>query len=397
METSIATENTERGSGAALFLLNNLSIGGSERKTVRVVNELYRRGCAVHLAYLAAPATLLEELSQGIPVVCLMRRGKLSLKSVRILLEYIRRHQIGTILCINLYPMIYAVLVRLLQIRNKKLRVFVAINTTEHHALKEHLSMLIYAPLLRRIELIIFGCQAQLTLWCKRYRLESKNSRVFYNGVDISRFSAMGHRSRSGRRIVDWSLNEHDVLIGIIGQLRQVKNQGELLRAFWHIKDEVPEARVVLVGDGPERNNLEKLINDLNLGSRVRLLGQVDDVYPILKSIDIFVLTSISETFSNAALEAMAMSKAVILSDTGGAREMVVDGVDGYIYAQGNVEALAGILKSLAAKNDDRLKLGDSARATVLAKFSFAEMVDLYQELLFSSWHRKSRDVIAMP
>jgi glycosyltransferase involved in cell wall biosynthesis len=117
----------------------------------------------------------------------------------------------------------------------------------------------------------------------------------------------------------------------------------------------------------------------------VTLLGETDDVRAALSVMDIFVLPSISvETFSNAALEAMAMNKAVVLSDVGGAREMVSDNFDGRIFTPGDIQGLSDILLELAGNDAVRLRLGNAARKKASDQFKFSNMVDSYEELFWS-------------
>ena len=117
------------------------------------------------------------------------------------------------------------------------------------------------------------------------------------------------------------------------------------------------------------------------------LPGQIDDIRPILKLMDVFVLPSISDTFPNAALEAMSMGKAVVLSDSGGSNEMVEDGESGLIYQTHDTSMLVQLLYRLAGEPDTRERLGERARATVIAKYSFTRMIEDYERLLRnSSW-----------
>ncbi|MDQ3776329.1 MAG: glycosyltransferase [Pseudomonadota bacterium] len=106
---------------------------------------------------------------------------------------------------------------------------------------------------------------------------------------------------------------------------------------------------------------------------------------PALLAMDVFVLTSKAvETFSNAALEAMAMARPVVLSDVGGAREMVSEGKNGYVYPKGDVERLAQILKLIHDRPHLRQALGDVGRVMVEERFSFSQMVDEYERLAFA-------------
>src|SRR5688572_21846985 len=93
---------------AALFLLSDLGIGGSERKSVRIANALRRGGHDIHLAYLSAPHTLRGSLDPALPTLCLERTGKFSLSALRRLKRYLVEQRISRVVCVNLYPLLYA-------------------------------------------------------------------------------------------------------------------------------------------------------------------------------------------------------------------------------------------------------------------------------------------------
>jgi glycosyltransferase involved in cell wall biosynthesis len=109
------------------------------------------------------------------------------------------------------------------------------------------------------------------------------------------------------------------------------------------------------------------------------------DVRPQIAEMDVFVLTSITETFSNAALEAMAMGCPVVMSRVGGASEMIVNGYNGFLYESGRPDALARTRAGLAADTETRRRLSGNARTIATTRFGFAYMVEKYEMLLGKS------------
>src|SRR5712691_2011233 len=173
---------------AALLLLNNLGIGGSERKIVRIANALRRGGHDIHLAYLNAPHTLRGRLDPGVPVFHLDRTGKFSFPALGRLKRYILEQQISHVACVNLYPLLYAQAVAW-QLGKRAPVVSAVINTTDFPTSGDERQMIVYAPLLRRTRHLVFGCRLQQDQWVDRYRLPAANSRVIYNGVDQAHFN----------------------------------------------------------------------------------------------------------------------------------------------------------------------------------------------------------------
>src|SRR6202008_2387401 len=109
-----------------------------------------------------------------------------------------------------------------------------------------------------------------------------------------------------------------------VSNFRKVKRVEDVLRVFDKVRQKLP-CKLILVGDGPERGNIEKLCRELNTCGDIISLGKIDDPKEVLSIADLFILTSETESFGLAALEAMAMKMPVISTNTGGQPELCVD------------------------------------------------------------------------
>jgi glycosyltransferase involved in cell wall biosynthesis len=363
---------------SALFLLTGLQLGGSEAKTVKIVNELAGRGRRVSLAYLQGPEHLLHEISDSVTTTCLQRKGKFSIRALKNLRRFVTDQDIDVIVCMNEYPLLYAAALRLSSAHGN-VRVVLATNTTEFERRRDKLFMLLYSRLIRRIDGVIYGCEYQMRLWQKRYRLARVDSRVIYNGVSLEDFD----RNRIDDDLrTEFALNDSFV-IGCVGRLDREKNQTALLTVASRLGSASRRCDVLLVGAGPVRETLQRQARDLGIEDRVHFTGRMSDVRAALKSMDVFVLPSVAvETFSNAALEAMAMSVPAILSSIAGAPEMIVDGETGYLYEKNDLDRLSDLLIMLRDNEDLRTKVGHSARESVERRFSIERMFDAYDSLL---------------
>jgi len=368
---------------AALLLLNNLGIGGSERKSVRIANALRQAGHDIHLAYLNAPHTLRGSFDPALPVLHLDRAGKFSLPALRRLKHYAVEQRISHVACVNLYPLLYAQAVAW-QLGKRAPVVSALINTTDFRTRRDERQMMLYAPLLRRASHRVFGCGSQQEQWIDRYHLPAANSRVIYNGVDHAHFNpaAVAETREHLRRRYGFPLDAFIVIT--VGQLRPEKQQTDLIQAVAALARRGLPVHALLVGDGDERGAIERCIADLGVRHTVHLAGAADDARPFLKLADAFVLTSTAvETFSNAALEAMAMGLPVILPRIGGAAEMVEVGQNGFLYSPGDVMQLAGHIAALAGEQVLTRNMGQAAMTRVQRWFGFTQMVDEYRALLF--------------
>src|SRR5690606_4073362 len=168
-----------------LFLLPALVRGGSETKTVTLANLGAAKREPPAIAYLLErPAPLRAEIDPRVPMLCLRRKGKFSLGALLRLRSLIERERVPLVLCMNLYPVLYASAVRLMLGRNA-FKLIVAVNITEFARIRDRLFMALYRSLLRLADAIVFGCELQRELWQRRYRLAAVPAWVIYNGVDV--------------------------------------------------------------------------------------------------------------------------------------------------------------------------------------------------------------------
>jgi glycosyltransferase involved in cell wall biosynthesis len=368
----------------ALFLLNNLGVGGSEWKVIRTANALKRRGRMVCIAYLNGPHSLREQIDDGIPVVCLERSGKFSIKTLTRLKDAIDKFSATKILCVHLYPALYLFALRLLRFSGN-ISVAILINTTNFVAKKNERQMWLYRYILRKADKLVFGCIAQMQKWVEQYRLDRNRCMHIYNGVDNLYFSPTQELAATPKLDELFQRFDGHFLVGTIGRLNPVKRQEDLVIAVNKARKlGAKNLRAVITGEGPSRSMLEQLVRSHSLEQEIIFSGEVDDVRPVLRNLDVFVLTSTSETFSNAALEAMAMGRCVVLSDVDGAREMLSDGSDGILYQCGDTTELANILFDLSQDPRKVSKYGERALRAISHRFTFDQMVNAYENLAFT-------------
>ena len=166
-----------------------------------------------------------------------------------------------------------------------------------------------------------------------------------------------------------------------VGRLAAIKNHDLMLRAFHRALDSGARARLVVVGDGPERGAIERYVRDQGLGDRVELLGFRSDVGELLGGADVFVLTSRYEGISVALLEAMRAGLPVIATNVGGIPETVRDGQTGLLAGPEDVEGIARAMGELAASSSRRRELGRRGLEFLVEEFSAARMTQRYLDL----------------
>lgn len=210
------------------------------------------------------------------------------------------------------------------------------------------------------------------------FGLPAKKIRICHNGIDAARFRGeRRHRS---------PFSDAELVIGTVCVLRPEKAVHLLLEAFAWIAPALPGARLLIVGTGPELWRMEELRANLGLGDRVHFEPATTEVGSWMRAMDIFVLPSLSEAFSNSIMEAMASGSAVVASNVGGNSELVESGETGLLFERNNAEDLAGQLSRLVDDPALRARLADAGRARIASKFSLVEstrrMQAIYDEYL---------------
>jgi len=364
----------------ALFVLNNLGVGGSEKKVVRLANALSTRGMRVGIAYLNEPATLLNEIGEHVATFFLSRQGRFSLKAHAALRELIEAQRPRNVVSVNLYPALYVVTAT--RGARYRPRTIGLMNTTEMRR-GATWKRSFYMRVLQYLDQTVYGCELQRDAWLPADNPMRAHSSVIYNGVDLSKFaaarvSATGERARYG-------IGENAFVVGSVGRLAAEKNQLSLIDAVAGLRASGADVHLMLVGDGPLRSALEQRAAERGVPGAVTFTGALADVRAALRIFDVFVLPSLSETFSNAALEAMAMQLPVILTRTGGASEMIEHGKEGYIVDVAELpRQLPALLDQLRLDNVMRARMAMAASLRAQREFSWDGMLESYRSMLAS-------------
>jgi len=173
--------------------------------------------------------------------------------------------------------------------------------------------------------------------------------------------------------------NENERIITHISNFRKVKRIPDIIKIFYNIQKEIP-AKLMMVGDGPEKEKAEILCQELGILDKVIFFGNSHEIDKILCMTDLFLLPSETESFGLAALEAMALGVPVISSNSGGLPEVNFDGFSGYLSNVGNVEEMAeNALKIL--KDDAVLKQFKANALEVARKFDIKNILPKYEAL----------------
>jgi sugar transferase (PEP-CTERM/EpsH1 system associated) len=227
----------------------------------------------------------------------------------------------------------------------------------------------------------VFAVSSQLRdLHARRTGFAGSKFAVIHNGVDRQRF--FPDAETRVRTRMELGLSDGEFCIGCVGNFFPVKGHITMLQSLKRFAANVKDWRLVLIGEGPERSQLESFVDGHpEWKQRVSFLGLSHRVPEMMNAMDLYVLPSVAEGISNSLLEAMATGLPVIATATGGNPEVVIDGESGLLFPVGDADALTDHLLLLEAGRDRRRLLASQALRRVQKEFSLESMIGKYSEL----------------
>jgi glycosyltransferase involved in cell wall biosynthesis len=353
-----------------LLLVRELGLGGSERQCAEIAKALDRSRFHVHVGCMRDGFRGTELRASGVPVTVFPVRSLYDpscWSGLWRLNRYLRRHNIQLAHAFDVPMNLFAV---------PSSRLFrTPVVLASQRAFRD-LTPGMTRRLLRITDRFADGIVVNGEA-VRRHLIEDESVRperihLCYNGIDLSQFSFQARQETP------------KLTVGVVCALRPEKDLATLIRAFAHARQ--PHWRLLVVGSGPCLAELQKLARDLEIASAVTFQPTTDQVPAWLYKIDIFVLPSLSEAFSNSLMEAMACGCAVVASRVGGNPELVIPDQTGLLFQAGQSEDLAAALERLAENHALRQQLASSGSELVHTRFSLAaaarRMAEIYSALL---------------
>lgn len=357
-----------------MHLLYYLSIGGLEQVVLNLTRQLDRNRYEPSVACLRESGTLKAEFEkQNIPVFEFNSGEGLAFDLPFKLARLIKTQRVDIVHTHDLGPYLYGT------VAAKLARVPVVIHT-EHSYLTQNTQLL---KLSERVlswftNKIISDSDAVTRFLVDEEQINPRKITTILNGVDTDRFSKNGYNNKLKKSL---GLPDDSKVIGTVGRLVEVKDQHSLITAFAAVRKKVESCHLIIVGDGPLKENLKQLASQLGVDDYVHFPGKRRDIPQILDAMDIFVLSSLSEGLSLSLLEAMAASKPVIATAVGGNIEIINSDEVGVLVPARNPIALAEKLIRLLSKQSAAYEMGKKARQRVIEKFSLSAMTRAYQDV----------------
>jgi L-malate glycosyltransferase len=352
-------------------LVLTLCPGGAERLAIELSRRLADRFgmTVICLEDRGALAGALD--ANGIEVIAIRRRQGFRPSLARTIAQLTRRHGIDVLHCQQYSPYVYGSLARLLR---PSLRVIY----TEHGRLGDgppSAKRKAINPLLAPLTQGIYAVSEDLRRHMLAEGFPASRVSVITNGIDVGGAPGEFERRRAREEL---RIPADALVFGTAARLDPVKDLGTLIDAFAKLHWAVKGARLLILGDGPERDELVRRARVLRMSESVLFAGYRADVRALLPACDVYVNSSVSEGISLTILEAMAARLPVLATRVGGTPEVVNDGDTGALVAARDADALAGAMLAIARDEGRRHRFAANGRAIVEARFTLDRMIDDY-------------------
>jgi glycosyltransferase involved in cell wall biosynthesis len=354
-----------------------MQVAGAEMLVAETIRRLGGRIAPVVFCLDEVGALGARMRSEGVEVIAFGRRPGLDLTIVPRMAREIRSRRLAVLHAHQYTPFFYGSLAaRLSGVRPR-------VVFTEHgrhypdvvSAKRKLANRLLFDRLADHVTAVCAFSAKSLT---DRDGFSAGRIQIIENGIDLTRYGrpADPHAFRVGL-----GLDPARRYIATVARFHPVKDHRTLLRAFLEVGRTRADVDLLLVGDGSLRGELEALVNDLGVAARVRFLGVRNDVAEVLRAVDLFALTSVSEAASITLLEAMAVGLPVVVTAVGGNPELVRDGIDGLLAPRGDHHAIAAAMLRLLDDADLAQAMGRSGAERVRTRFRIDRTVQRYYEL----------------
>lgn len=354
-----------------LHVLLSLRQGGAERMVVELIRSLPKQFHSA-VCCLDAAGDLESELeSHGIEIRVLGRKPGFSPRIGLRLARLARELDVEVLHCHQYTPFVYGSIAALI---NPSLKVVF----TEHGRLSD-------APPSRkrwmanqffgRLPAKIFAVCEDLRRFMLVEGFPGERVEVIYNGIEPGNAPGASERSESRRRL---GVGDQAYVVGTVSRLDPVKQLETLVGAFATLRPSQPGSSLVIVGDGEERQRLDRIVHESGLDDVVHFTGSVPDARRLLPGFDLYVNCSTQEGISVSIAEAMAAALPVVATRVGGTPELVEEGVTGLLVEPGRPEALAAAMARLASEPGLSRDMGEKGRARVEERFSLEQMTQAY-------------------
>jgi glycosyltransferase involved in cell wall biosynthesis len=372
----------DRGPLRVLFLLTSMPVGGAETLLKNLIERIDRDRFVPELCCLKELGPLGEELARAISTAHGLIRHKFDLRVVPRLVDLLTRQRVDALVTVGCGDKMFWG-----RIAARWARTPVVMSALHSTGWPDGVGVL-NRWLTRWTDCFIAVASEHGRHLIEGERFPAEKVHVIPNGVDTDKF----RRDEAGRRLArrELSIPTEAPVCGIVAALRPEKNHALFLESAKLVLDERPDARFVIVGDGPERPALELRARSLSIESAVHFLGTRRDTVQVLSALDVFCLTSHNEANPVSILEALSVGLPVVATQVGSVPLTVQPGITGFLANPGAADEISAHIQRLFGDRTMRTSLGNQGRDLVIREWSLQRMVTGYESLIEAVYRQKS-------
>jgi glycosyltransferase involved in cell wall biosynthesis len=357
-----------------LLLINNLEPAGAEKVVVNLAKTIDRRRFRVSVGTVWPGGELESAVrAAGIRLFHLCKPGDNPIRAVPALRRLLRRERIAVL---HAQLGVAGLVARLTALTVRSVgTVYTEQNVASGYS---RFGRLLNCATLGLPDVVVGSSDGVLESWKRCRSKSSRLTAVIPNGIDIPPSRGSVEIRRRWRGVFDAS--DNDIVIGTIGYCYERKGQRFLIEACERLLRDRP-VRLVIVGDGPLRSELEQMTRSAGVEARVTFTGAQPDIAGLISSFDIFALPSLAEGMPIALLEAMARGLPTVATAVGANSHVIRDGESGLLVPPRAISELHRALDLLVASQSLRERLGTAARQRIIDEFSVERMSREYEQL----------------
>lgn len=352
-----------------------MRIGGTETVIKHLVEGIDRSECDVEILCIEPRlGPFGEQLKNlGIKITNLNWLGGFDFQLIKQIRSYLSQNSVDVLHCHQYTPWFYGTLASLF--------ISTKVIFTEHGRFypdRSSWKRKYINPILLRFTHQVTAISKATKLALSEYEFIPKSKvQVIYNGImglDCDEAEVTRLKER-------YKITSKDTVFGTVARLDPIKNQTMMIKAFAKVADESQLVKLIIVGDGEERNNLEALVEELNIQNSVIFTGYEAQPKNLISLIDIFLLSSLSEGTSMTLLEAMSLGKPCVVTDAGGNKEVILDGVNGVVTENKNCDEFSKGMSMLLTNSEKRNEMSTNAKARFNKVFTVNQMVKQFSNI----------------
>jgi glycosyltransferase involved in cell wall biosynthesis len=362
------------------FVIHGLPMGGAEKFLISLINHMEKNMGNTVLILLGGECTLLDQVSKNVEVIVLRKRYKFDVGMIISLGMLYKKMKPSKVFCVNPYSFFIS---KLAAIGNRNISFYLSPHTTVAFSFKNDVLSRLFLSGFDKNDTVIFLCKYQMSYMRKRYLTDKGQSLIIYNGIDTNYYNP----KKVSKQLIDASrkllgLNKENIVILSVARISKEKGHDHAIEALQILHDTYSiKAHLVFVGDGESElvEKLKQMIEQKNMDNYVHFAGNQNDVRPYYMSCNLFTLASTSETFSLSALEALSFGKPCVLTEVGGAREMIESNKNGLLARSSDPNSLARAWNHILSRPGFT---STKIREEVEKKFDVKNMLNAYSNIL---------------